>query len=545
MMKDTKIIQPVESCLNLAKQELLHGEIVAIPTETVYGLGADATNPHAIEKIFQVKGRPQDNPLIVHISDIQMIHRVVGIFSKTAQALAETFWPGPLTMVLPKHHSVPFEVSAGLDTVGVRMPSHQVARAFIRLCNVPIAAPSANLSGKPSPTKAQHVYQDLNGKISYIIDGGECAVGLESTVISVGDDEVTILRPGKITMDDLLHVVQTVKIDNGVFTKLEEHQPAASPGMKYKHYSPNAEIIMLDGTLAQFEQYVQRHLSDKTGVLVFDGEENRFSIPCVTYGEKDNSDQQAASLFDSLREIDKLGLKKVYARMPSKTGVGLAVYNRLVRACGFQMISLKRPIIIGLTGQTGSGKTTVSQIFSEHKVSVLNCDQIARQVIERPEVIEKLTGYFGTAILDQNQALNRKKLGNLVFGNAEYLSYLNHVMYPRITKVVEQQVQQLHQHGCKWILLDAPTLFESGINHICDYVVSVLAPKEIREDRIIKRDFISVFEAAKRMSAQHDDEFYSAQSDEVIKNDGSQEDLKEKTVQIIKKIKENINGDKA
>lgn len=536
-MKDTRILQPCAETLELAKQQIQNGEVVAIPTETVYGLAANALNPRAIEKIFEAKGRPQDNPLIVHIADLEMIDEVAAVFPELAKRLAKKFWPGPLTMILPKADQIPKEVSAGLETVGVRMPSHSVAREFIRVCGVPLAAPSANVSGKPSPTKAEHVLHDLQGKIPFILDGGECDIGVESTVVSVFDDRVMILRPGKITIHDLLQVADTVQIDDGVFTQLENGQKAASPGMKYRHYSPNANVVMVEGKLSEFCKYVSRHADEKTGVLVFEGEESLFEIPCITYGKQTDSLQQASRLFDALRELDSHHLKTVFARVPDQEGVGLAVYNRLLRACGFEMVRLEQPRIIGLTGQTGSGKSTVCKTFIQYGIAVIDCDVISREVIQEEVVMEKLTQFFGEDILNGDGSLNRRRLAEKVFTDEENLIYLNSVMYPRITEQITCEINQFKRQGQRFILLDAPTLFESGADKMCDVIVSVIAPPEIRQRRIIKRDGITRTEALNRMSAQQDDAFYRSGSQYVIENNGSVEALEQKAVAIIRMIK--------
>ncbi|MGI5959307.1 MAG: L-threonylcarbamoyladenylate synthase [Massiliimalia sp.] len=541
-MKKTSILQPDAQALELAKQDILNGEVVGMPTETVYGLAANAFDEDAIKKIFEAKGRPQDNPLIVHIADLNMIDQVADEFSQTAQKLADAFWPGPLTMILPKSQKIPMAVTAGLETVGVRMPSHPVARDFIRTCGVPIAAPSANVSGKPSPTKASHVYHDLEGKIGIILDGGECEVGLESTVVLVGDDQVNILRPGKITVDDFLKVVSQVQVDDGVFTQLSDDRKVASPGMKYKHYSPNANVIMVEGSFSDFCNYVSKHADEKTGVLVFEGEESLFSIPCVTYGRQTDSSQQANRLFDALRELDQQHLSTVFARVPDKDGVGMAVYNRLLRACGFEVVRMEKPLIIGLTGQTGSGKSTICKTLIQQGVMILDCDEISRDVIHEPEVMEKLVQYFGQQIVEESGDLNRRKLANMVFTDEENRIYLNSVMYPRITAKIQEEIDVLQKKGCRYILLDAPTLFESGADRLCDTIVSVLAPAELRRRRIMERDSITATEALNRMSAQQKDDFYRARSAYVIENKGSLEELERRTVEVFRLIKEKADG---
>lgn len=323
----------IKRCADL----LIKGEIVGMPTETVYGLAGDALNPLAIKKIFIAKGRPQDNPLIVHISDFQMLYDLVTYVPDIALTLAKHFWPGPLTMVLPKKDIIPLETSGGLDTVGIRMPSHPIARKLIQLSHKPLAAPSGNLSGSPSPTLAQHMFDDMNGRIPAIIDGGSCNVGVESTVISFEKDGVRILRPGFISVDDLSEFTK-VYVDEGVVNKLDTNSKVRSPGMKYKHYSPKANVIILDGELDLFINYCENHYEKDTWCVVFDSESDAVKLPHLTYG--DTSEQQAHQLFDTLRGLDRINAKTVYFRSPSKEGVGLAVYNRLLRAAGFEVIKV-------------------------------------------------------------------------------------------------------------------------------------------------------------------------------------------------------------
>ncbi len=336
----TKIMKCSPAAYEYAAQLIKNGDIAAIPTETVYGLAADAFNSNAVNKIFAAKSRPQDNPLIVHICGVEMMKAIVSEFSDTAKKLAGKFWPGPLTIIMPKSPEIPNAVTAGLDTVAVRFPFHKGAQDIIRVCGTPLAAPSANLSGRPSPTTAQHVYEDLNGKIPLIIDGGACEVGLESTVVSVKYNSITVLRPGRITVEQLKTAVDNVYIDNAVLNSVEKNAAVASPGMKYKHYAPKAEVEILDGDFRRFKEYTQSHASDSAYCLVFDGEERELSLPCLTLGKIDDEEACARMLFDRLRELDKIGAKKVFARAPSTCGVGLAVYNRLIRAAAFRVRKL-------------------------------------------------------------------------------------------------------------------------------------------------------------------------------------------------------------
>mgnify|MGYP005974517415 CR=1 FL=1 len=275
----------------------------------------------------------------MHISEMEQLSGLVTAVPDLAYRLAERFWPGPLTMILPKQDCIPSVTSGGLDTVGIRMPSHPIARRLITLSKTAIAAPSGNRSGYPSPTTAAHMMHDLNGKIAAVIDGGACQVGVESTVICFEDAQtVRILRPGYITKEDLEQVAKTAILDPAILHDIQAGQTVRSPGMKYQHYSPQANVILVEGSDAAFCAYVSQHQTADCYALVFDGEEQNLSIPCLTYGK--NSAEQAQHLFDCLRHCDEIGAKTVYVRAPKRDGIGLAVYNRLIRAAGFEVIQL-------------------------------------------------------------------------------------------------------------------------------------------------------------------------------------------------------------
>lgn len=282
-----------------------------------------------------------DNPLIVHISSFDMLDGIVKEVNEDAKKLMSAFWPGPLTIIMPRGEKVCNESCAGLSSVGVRMPENEVARKIIEKSQIPFSAPSANTSGKPSPTNAQDVFDDMNGKIQLIIDGGECEKGVESTVVSVLQDPPIILRPGVITKEMMENVLdKEVLISKSITERLSQDDKVLSPGMKYKHYSPNAEVIILKGSLDKFVKFVSENTVDGSYALVFNGEEKFLDIPTVAYGHKDNAEEQAHNLFSALRELDKKGAKIVYARCPETTGVALAVYNRLIRSAGFKIIDL-------------------------------------------------------------------------------------------------------------------------------------------------------------------------------------------------------------
>lgn len=335
----TELLGTSDEDIERAAELIRQGEVVGMPTETVYGLAANAFDEKAAEKIFAAKGRPSDNPLIVHISELTMISEIAAELPQLAVTCAKRFWPGPLTMILPKTPKIPSSVSGGLDTVGVRMPSHPAARALINASGVPLAAPSANLSGSPSPTTAEHVMSDMNGRIPAIIDGGECEAGVESTVICFEQDAIKILRPGRITAQMLMEVTPDIRIDKGVLNKVDSSEPVASPGMKYKHYSPKAEVFLIDGTSEQFAKYIAEQDVKNAMCIVFDSSDmGGLKIPFISIGS--TAVEQAHKLFSALRDADKNGAKVVFARCPKTDGVGLAVYNRLIRAAAFRVIKL-------------------------------------------------------------------------------------------------------------------------------------------------------------------------------------------------------------
>ncbi len=342
---DTRLLTADEESIAYAAELIRKGQLVGMPTETVYGLAADAMNADAVRNIFIAKGRPSDNPLIVHIADLADLQGLIqGKLSPQAVALARNFWPGPLTLVLPKGRNVPDGVTAGLDTVAVRMPAHPVARRLIQQSGCKIAAPSANLSGKPSPTTARHVYDDMHGKIPLILDGGECQVGLESTVLDMAGDVPTVLRPGGITVEMLRKVLGTVKVDSGVLNPVENKQPVRSPGMKYKHYAPDAQLTIVQGDALDVVSRICRcydeDYSAGYSVAILGIESHRHC-----YGKRRffplgqaSMESAAAQLFAQLRKLDDEGVQRVYAEAFVAEGIGLAIMNRMNRAAAFHVI---------------------------------------------------------------------------------------------------------------------------------------------------------------------------------------------------------------
>lgn len=319
---------------------LKRGGLAAIPTETVYGLAANAFDGEACANIFKAKGRPGDNPLIVHICDMEMLSDVVSEVPEGARLLAEKFWPGPLTIIMKKSGKIPMVTSANLPTVAVRFPAHPVAREIIKKTGLPLAAPSANLSGSPSPTTFQHCVNDLMGRVDAIIDGGPCSVGVESTIISLAGEKPVLLRPGYVTLEQLRETIGEVELSKAVLEKLDEGEKVLSPGMKYKHYAPKAAVSLVKGSSEKYVNFVNEHAGEGVYALCFDEEAPVLKTKTVTYGSEFSDAEQAEHIFEALRELDSLGAKRVFAHSPKITGVGLAVYNRLVRAAGFDVIEL-------------------------------------------------------------------------------------------------------------------------------------------------------------------------------------------------------------
>ncbi|MBQ7384574.1 MAG: threonylcarbamoyl-AMP synthase [Clostridia bacterium] len=325
--------QPETDKLQAAADIIRAGGLVAFPTETVYGLGADATDADAAKKIYAAKGRPSDNPLIIHVaapSDAELYAHTCELYYR----LAKAFMPGPITVILPKKNTVPHSVTGGLDTVAVRCPSHPVASALISAAGVAIAAPSANLSGSPSPTKAEHVISDLSGRVDMIIDGGECEIGLESTIVKIDGDSLTLLRPGAVTYDALLCVCESVNIAPAVTEQLGENERPLSPGMKYRHYAPKAPLILLDGAASEVVAYMRKAQdSQNCAIICYDEDASELiSDKLITIGARDDLEAQANALFGALREVNGFDAEVIYAHLPPKEGIGLALYNRMIRA---------------------------------------------------------------------------------------------------------------------------------------------------------------------------------------------------------------------
>ncbi len=339
----TQLLSTSEQDLNTAAGIIRAGGLVAIPTETVYGLGADGLNPAAVKKIFEAKGRPQDNPLILHIHDPAQLRDYCRDVPEDVWLLAEHFWPGPLTMILPVRDCVPKTTTGGLDTVGMRCPDSAATREIIRLAGVPIAAPSANTSGKPSTTTAAHVLHDMDGKIDAVVDGGPCRVGVESTIVDLTGPLPRLLRPGGIGPELLEELLGALEIDKAVTGEIAQDAVVRAPGMKYKHYAPAAEVLIVEGSTEAAARYVRERFQPGDAVLCF-AEELTLFAGCnpVAYGWERDPASLSAGLFDTLRALDDGRVQRIFARCPTGGGINVATRNRLRKSAGFHIVNAEQ-----------------------------------------------------------------------------------------------------------------------------------------------------------------------------------------------------------
>lgn len=494
---------------------LRRGGLVGIPTETVYGLGADALNEEAVVQIFLAKGRPQDNPLIIHVPDASWLEQYCRDVPPEAYRLAERFWPGPLTMILPRRDIVPLQTTGGLETVGVRCPDHPVTLAIIRAAGVPIAAPSGNTSGRPSPTSAADMLEDMDGKIDGIVDGGACRVGVESTIIDLTVTPPQLLRPGGLPLEALRQVIGEVSVDKAVTGNASPDAPPRAPGMKYRHYAPHAPVTVVTGQPERSAAYIQAVVQPEEGVICFEEFREKFEPHTLqSLGSAEDTAQQAHRVFDALRRFDSTDVTHIYAQCPDDAGLGLAVGNRLKKAAGFHVINADAlpDLVIGLTGGTGSGKTSALCALERLGGHIIDCDAVYhRELAANAALRRDITRAFGDVFC--NKKLDRQKLGQVVFSDPDALGRLNDIVNFHLLPSIRREAE-----GHLIVGLDAINLFESGLAAHCRETVAVLAPAEQRVKRIMQRDGISEAYAKLRIGAQQPDEYYRLRCSRVLEN---------------------------
>ena len=500
-----------------AAEILRRGGLLAIPTETVYGLGADGLNEDAVRRIFEAKGRPQDNPLILHIPDASWLSRCCREVPEAAYRLAERFWPGPLTMILPKADCVPLVTTGGLTTVGMRCPDHAVTRAIIEASGVPVAAPSANTSGRPSCTTAAHVREDMDGKIDGVVDGGACRVGVESTIIDLTCTPPRLLRPGGLPLEELRAALGEVAVDKAVVQPMAAGEKPRAPGMKYRHYAPKAPVTVVTGNARASARYLLTHLGEGDGVILFDEFAPLFTGRVVhTIGASGDDLAHSQRVFDALRTFDETAVPAIWAQCPSSEGLGLAVGNRLKKAAGFHTEPADESVkVIGITGGTGAGKTTLLHALAQRGALVLDCDAVYHELLRSDAPLRAdLTAAFGDVFAPEG-GLDRQKLGRIVFSDAAALARLDEIVHTHLPRAL---ARRMAEGKSALIALDAIKLIESGLAALCDVTVAVTAPEEVRVARIMTRDGISEDYARARVAAQKSEAWFRAHCDTVFEN---------------------------
>ena len=504
-----------ENAIQEAAAILRRGGLLGIPTETVYGLGADGLNEDAVRRIFEAKGRPQDNPLILHIPEAGWLECCCADVPDTAYALAARFWPGPLTMILPRRGCVPLRTTGGLETVGVRCPDHPVTRAIIAAADTPVAAPSGNTSGRPSPTTAQHMVEDMWGKIDGIVDGGPCAVGVESTIIDLTVQPPRLLRPGGLPLEALEEVLGQVAVDDAVRRKMGEGERPRAPGMKYRHYAPRAAVTAVTGSPRRSAAWIAGHITEGAGVICFDEFAPLFPGHIVhLLGASGDKLAQAQHVFDALRTFDDTDVTEIFAQCPDEAGLGLAVSNRLKKAAGFHVVDAA-PLVIGFTGPTGAGKTSALRALERLGGLVLDCDAIYHELLRTDAALrEAIADAFGPVFLPDG-SLDRQRLGSVVFGDPASLARLNDIIFTYLPRELRRRMDE---STAPVVGVDAINLVESGLARLCRRTVAVVAPAEERVRRIMARDGISESYARLRVQAQKQDDFYREHCTDVLVN---------------------------
>ena len=498
---------------------LRRGGLLAIPTETVYGLGANGLDENAVLHIFEAKGRPQDNPLILHIPDASWLTRYCEDVPDAAYRLAERFWPGPLTMILKKRPCVPLRTTGGLETVGMRCPDHAVARAIIEKAGVPVAAPSANTSGRPSCTTAEHVREDMWGKIDGIVDGGPCQVGVESTIIDLTVTPPQLLRPGGLPLESLVDALGEVTVDKAVTQKMGDGEKPRAPGMKYRHYAPKAPVTVVTGGAKASARYLLTHAAENAGIICFDEFVPIFEGHIVhPLGASGDKRAQAQHVFDALRTFDETDVAEIWAQCPDSKGLGLAIGNRLKKAAGFHVEDADDgKIVIGITGGTGAGKTSLLRALERKGACVLDCDAVYHGMLETDEELRSaLRSEFGDVIFRADGSVDVHAIGLIVFQDREKLTALDALVKEYVPREVARRMAAA---DAELIGLDAIKLMECGLGAICDATVAVTAPEEVRVKRIMARDGITEDYARSRVAAQQSAEYFRARCDYEFVND--------------------------
>lgn len=537
-LRDTKRpVNEIESQIAAAAAILRSGGLLGIPTETVYGLGANGLDPEAVKKIFEAKGRPQDNPLILHVSGAQWIPRYCVDVPPLAYELARRFWPGPLTMILKRASCVPDVTTAGLDTVGVRCPNHPVALAVIREAGVPVAAPSANISGRPSCTSAQDVLEDMDGRIDGVVDGGPCTVGVESTIVDMTCNPPRLLRPGGLSLEELEGVLGRVDVDKAVLSPIPEGEKPRAPGMKYRHYAPKAPVTVVTGAPGRSAQEIRRRIGPGSGIICFDEYVSVFAGHKVqSLGPSSDKTVQAQRLFDALRAFDSdQTVTEIFAQCPDNRGIGLAINNRLKKAAGFHLVDAdEAAVIIGITGGTGAGKTSALRALEALGGKVLDCDQVYHEMLrDNRELCAAIGAQFGD-VFAEDGSLDRKKLGEIVFADRDRLETLNELTFRFIRPELQNRMRK---DPCLLYGIDAIRLIESGLATMCDRTVAITSPQELRVRRIVQRDQIEERYARLRISAQKSDDYYRENCDLELSNTSeSAEAFEEKAREFFEKL---------
>ena len=544
-LRDTKGQQKeIEDKISAAARILREGGLVAIPTETVYGLGANGLDSQAVQRIFEAKGRPQDNPLILHVTGAQWLPRYCRDIPPIAYVLARKFWPGPLTMILKRSDLVPDATTAGLDTVAVRCPNHPVTLAIIREAGVPIAAPSANTSGRPSCTTAQDVLEDMDGKIEGVVDGGPCTVGVESTILDLTCQPPRMLRPGGLPLEDLERLIGHVDVDKAVTAPLGENERPKAPGMKYRHYAPKAPVTVVTGAPEASAREIQRRAGPEAGIICFDEFAHLFAGKEVhTLGPSADKLTQAQRVFDALRTFDGSGVKEIFAQCPDNRGLGLAIGNRLKKAAGFHVVEAdSQRVVLGITGGTGAGKTSALDAVRALGGEVIDCDAAYHEMLTHNDELRNAINEKFPGVFRADGSLDRQKLGREVFAKKDRLDQLNAIVSRFLVPELEQRIRDLSDG---LYAIDAINLLESGLDRLCDRTIAVTAPVELRVRRVMARDGISEEYARLRISAQKADDYYRSKCDcELTNAADSPEVFREEALLFFQRMVESIREEK-